>query len=151
MGVLYNVIPAKLVCLFDYHYSSMCLKECSLTILADSQVLTILVVCSQRPDVCEMMSQRHERGSHGFKEHCEDIWGDLSHTPLRFTLFLGLPLSMPVSAIFVVAIHLLNFCKSHNFCFFSLRSDSVIIILSFSSLSSFFDCFASQESTRMRF
>jgi len=34
------------------------------------------VIYGQRPDVCEMMSQRHERGSHGFKEHCEDIWGE---------------------------------------------------------------------------
>lgn len=34
------------------------------------------VVHKERPDLCEGLAMRHERGPYGMKEHCDDIWSE---------------------------------------------------------------------------
>lgn len=34
------------------------------------------VVHKERPDLCEGLAMRHERGPYGMREHCDDIWSE---------------------------------------------------------------------------
>jgi len=34
------------------------------------------VLHKERPDICEGLAMRHERGPYGMKEHCDDIWSE---------------------------------------------------------------------------
>merc|ERR1711865_890464 len=36
------------------------------------------VVHKERPDICESIALRHERGPEGMREHCDDIWSEHS-------------------------------------------------------------------------
>lgn len=34
------------------------------------------ILHDERPDLCEGLILRHERGPYGMREHCDDIWGE---------------------------------------------------------------------------
>merc|ERR1711934_927880 len=38
------------------------------------------VLDTERPDICEALAMRHERGPYGMKEHCDDLWSEHQET-----------------------------------------------------------------------